>query len=61
MSLTQGRRKLSVGFISAMAVVMAAGVLVFVPAAGAQDRPAPRPPRTVHQLRSTIRTRSATP
>ena len=38
MRLTQGRRKLSVGFIAAMAVVMAAGVLVFAPAAGAQDQ-----------------------
>ena len=38
MRLTQGRRKLSVGFISAMAVVLAAGVLVFAPAAGAQDQ-----------------------
>ena len=38
MKLTKGRRKLSVGFISAMAVVLAAGVLVFAPAAGAQDQ-----------------------
>ena len=38
MKLTQGRRKFSVGFIAAMAVVMAAGVLVLAPMASAQDQ-----------------------
>ena len=38
MKLTKGRRKLSIGFVAAMAVVIATGVLAFAPAAVAQDQ-----------------------